>query len=421
MNQQEKPTIVYLLGAGASAGKASQMLNIDELVPKIGLPTKSSKSNGSQPSVLPVVSEFNERLAVSLAGLLNSVTGRSINDDVSLKAVWQDTYNSVRVRRGTTNIRSLAEFIDTVRESIKEQLGITLESLNREASIDTLARRYYLMKDATSKLNDLKALMSIFLIWEQYRFGVDKRYGLFWATILKGHTGNAKLPDHVKILSWNYDSQLEMSIREFFASASVADMKGKLQVLPYETSKKSGQEFDPTRFFVLKINGSVDTSLNRDRTIIDTHEYRATQIGQFRVRNIQGIQAEVANDLLFTMYNCMQGILTPELRKETISPLLTFAWEEESHIQTDLHRCLPSIKPAETLVIIGYSFPTFNRDMDRRILASMPKLKKLYVQTMPNSMGDVTSRLNALLPSEHTIKIVPIPNVDEFYVPYELN
>ena len=94
-----------------------------------------------------------------------------------------------------------------------------------QASVDTLAKKIFL-KEEYDKYNRLKkTLTSFFLICQmmnrsvnnhQYK-KVDKRYDLFFASL---HPNDRVVEfgfknAHLKIVTWNYDSQFELSYMGF--------------------------------------------------------------------------------------------------------------------------------------------------------------------------------------------------------------
>ena len=72
----------------------------------------------------------------------------------------------------------------------------------------------------------------------------------------------------------------------------------------------------------------------------------------------------------------------------------------------------------EQVVLIGYSFPFFNRQTDREIMGNMANLKKIYVQNM--NADEVESSLLAILPEGKNIEIEKIYKCSQFYLPNEL-
>jgi hypothetical protein len=70
------------------------------------------------------------------------------------------------------------------------------------------------------------------------------------------------------------------------------------------------------------------------------------------------------------------------------------------------------------LVVIGYSFPFFNRLVDRRIL-NMPDLKKIYFQAPISGIENIIQSFKSIrkLPIEGYEKIT---ETEQFFLPPEL-
>lgn len=104
---------------------------------------------------------------------------------------------------------------------------------------------------------------------------------------------------------------------------------------------------------------------------------------------------------------------------------VSFAWDNEKYLTDKYNFTLEnSIINAKTLVVIGYTFPFFNRDIDRKIFDFMPNLKKIYIQD-PNAdqiiqnLEPVLSMKNYNL-NELKMNIIPKTNTDQFFLPPEL-
>ena len=99
---------------------------------------------------------------------------------------------------------------------------------------------------------------------------------------------------------------------------------------------------------------------------------------------------------------------------------LNFAWEE-AYSKDLLEKVTPQlVKDATTLVVIGYSFPYFNRKIDRAIIENMPHLKNIYIQDKyPNR---IQQYITPVIPEDKLagLKIVPLDDVEQFYLPPEL-
>ena len=83
------------------------------------------------------------------------------------------------------------------------------------------------------------------------------------------------------------------------------------------------------------------------------------------------------------------------------------------------------VKDAQIMVVIGYSFPFFNRPIDRLIFRKMDKLEKIYIQDLyPENVKQ--SLRSALTAEELTsrkmmsrIEFIPV-NDNQFFLPPEL-
>jgi len=70
------------------------------------------------------------------------------------------------------------------------------------------------------------------------------------------------------------------------------------------------------------------------------------------------------------------------------------------------------------LVVIGYSFPFFNRDVDRLIIGEMKNLLKVYIQD-PYA-ADVKETFQAINDRIDPNMIIPLDNTKQFLLPPEL-
>ncbi len=87
------------------------------------------------------------------------------------------------------------------------------EESYKHSSIDTFAKKLYSKND--SNLKKLKYILSCFFLYEQ-TLNFDNRYDSFFASILESHT---EIPENLKIISWNYDSKLEIAFSDFSNSS----------------------------------------------------------------------------------------------------------------------------------------------------------------------------------------------------------
>ena len=75
------------------------------------------------------------------------------------------------------------------------------------------------------------------------------------------------------------------------------------------------------------------------------------------------------------------------------------------------------IYDTETLIVIGYSFPYVNSDMDSFILQNMPGLRNVYIQD-PN-YEEVKERIETMIPNKPIkVKFEQRSN-QQFFIPKE--
>ena len=76
------------------------------------------------------------------------------------------------------------------------------------------------------------------------------------------------------------------------------------------------------------------------------------------------------------------------------------------------------IEETNVLVVIGYSFPFFNRDIDNEIFKTLTGKGKLMIYFQDPLLDGNYLKEQFNLRSDVTIK--HIPKIDQFYIPYEL-
>ena len=273
---------------------------------------------------------------------------------------------------------------DAMKTMFIEDLTWLRDNALQHATIDTFAKKLYLCNRA-SDYGKLKLLLSSFFLIEQVIHPFDKRYDTFFANILNR---NAQIPDNIYIMTWNYDLQLDMAYREYG--------NGRLyECVPHDT----WTETDSARVF--RINGA-------------GNYYAANNIESDWLLNMDN---ETLLDRIFNQY-CIANRTT--LFSDGCLQLL-FAWEK---YELDKRRQIlyDKIADAQVLVVIGYSFPFFNRETDREIFSKMEKLERIYIQD-PYA-DDIKQFISSVLTEEQRTKllpsIVPLKNKTNFFLPPEL-
>lgn len=364
--------ITYLLGAGASA------------------------------NCLPVIDELPKRLELFKGLLLNKVA----YNDQSLEIVT-------------------SEIIEDAKDLIEQIDKIGVELL-RHKTIDTVAKKLYLIKECHPYLVILKKVLIVYFLFEQSYFdgdireGVvkqipDKRYDALIATIISKQVGNLSLPNNFKIITWNYDLQFEIAYREYLLQLNRSQIQEKLQAIP-SPSFLEKSVFDPSKFCLIRLNGVAGfTSAFSIKRKLSNFELVKVLI-KF-VHLYKNISDEELSNFIYSWENPNEFLYT----NKNVENIKEIAKQVMS--QTDI------------LVIIGYSFPLFNRSIDKELISACAgNAKKIYIQDpRAKEIQDllVSSFADLVTPEEYRsimgmgLKKTPVEFVsssyDQFLIPYELD
>ena len=254
---------------------------------------------------------------------------------------------------------------------------------DKHATVDTLARKYWFRGSEGRHLtNRLKAVLACYFIYAQSFVSSDKRYDSFFASILR-RGGPPKLPEDVVILSWNYDSLILKSYREFCSDAYF-----------------DHEEDHPLKACVCWLNGRAGA--------LKPYDFYSDAL-----YTTERLEVEEIVDLY-------EKFLTDD-QSLSLHPGIEFAWEESSKVETATMLC----SGATILVVIGYSFPNFNYDIDAQLINQMaPSLNRIILQTRQD-IGP-HERLKAILTKvvsrnrqKPDIEIVDLAATDYFHIPNE--
>ncbi|MDE7159910.1 MAG: hypothetical protein K2O24_03560 [Muribaculaceae bacterium] len=342
--------VVYLLGAGASYGKRSE----------ITLQTYKGLSPTGKYSIdegIPVVNEINREIDMLVKSL------KEIDPDYQTEGNFVGSF-------------------------IKDLVWLKKEA-ERHMTIDTLAKQLFLQENHT-EFDRLKRILSAFFIMMQVIYPADKRYDAFLANVL---TYPAKrIPDDITILTWNYDSQIEIAYREYNPTTNPSE--DFWRNVRKQLGITESHDFETSNGKIYKLNGSAML------------EYYGsfTRIGNPYVTDKKEFVSKLSGIYHMSTSECY----------------LRFAWEVDDDCRY-LKDVFAQIQDAEVLVVIGYTFPYFNRKIDRALFNNMPNLRKIYIQDpmaerVSQNMTPVLSGYQA----DGNIPIILLKDVDQFYLPSEL-
>jgi hypothetical protein len=268
----------------------------------------------------------------------------------------------------------------TLAQSILEELQI---ACSNHSSIDTYAKKLYLTNQ--KEFESLKFKLSFYFTLRQIIKPLDKRYDNFWASVIEK---SDTLPSNIKILSWNYDFQLEQSYSGMSSNNSLTSARTALNI------NHLGEYNAAREFSVIKLNGSATIS-DYFGNIMYFYEGSPTQSFKEKYH------------LLETAYNGAGSDHKSNLK---------FAWETTPDIiqlQNLLNGC-------DVLVVIGYSFPVFNRKIDQLVLNLLilkGTLKHIYIQDVDPEA--IFERMQEIAPL-HATKITYKKDLRQFTFPIEL-
>lgn len=353
--------ITYLLGAGASF----EVLPIVSGIPK-------------------TLEEFAEEFNPSIFNNNSPNSSFVYNDNIINNYISQNK-----------GFKNTPDYIIQFHEDIvwlKDEAG-------KHTSIDTFAKKLYLQKDF-SNLKKLKLILSCFFLYLQTK-KFDKRYDSFFASILNDLF---TLPNNLKILSWNYDLQLEIAYNKF-ANSTIENTRNVLNIFSKGQITNSGSA-KPDEFCVFKVNGTTNVTDNKNK-IYDI-------LLDFDLNDVSLVEN------LLELYRTRVNF---KLHK----PNMSFAWENFDKEKEFFNNLDNSISKTDTLIVIGYSFPFFNRKIDKLMLDAMPNLKKVYVQD-PINAEDIIEKMKGLIPNyqlntqgfkSDKVEFKPIAFTDQFFIPIE--
>jgi hypothetical protein len=322
---------------------------------------------GASANALPVVNQISDRLKIFI------------------RVLRSDAF-----KLGSEKI----DGVEKTKHDYQMQLIDDLEWLNKEtsrhASIDTFAKKLTLKREH-KLLRKLKICLSLFFAFEQIDKSLDKRYDSFFASILNSMT---KFPENIRILSWNYDAQFELSISEYINQVDLSFSETWLGV----RNKFEQKRYDPG-FGIFKLNGSASCFVKED--------YGLQKIWLL-TKEEDKIDSSVIEKIII-----QYALATSQI----ISPFLSFSWEQNNRI---LEETISETKDTKTLIVIGYSFPFFNRKIDREIIGNMQNLSTVYFQS-PEAKK-LIQRFSAVDSIKQIVpKLIPLEDdLDQFFLPPEL-
>ncbi len=299
-------------------------------------------------------------------------------------------------------MRELADWLEN-EPDISPEHGIYIQDISRDfkwladnsdkfGTVDTFAKFLYLQQKGAD-LKRLKFLLSFYFIIEQlFHHKLDQRPLIFFTSVLQYKN---ILPTNIKILNWNYDSQLQLSGNIFQQEEFQRNGNGYIHtpaLFNYYPNIGYNGSIKIDDFALVHLNGVASM-------YFDSHD------NTFNSHHIENHNNNL-NDII-TRTKGMEG-----------KYLISFAWEN-AIFDKRIEIAKSIVKETDYLVVIGYSFPFFNREIDKEIFDTLiegNKLKKIYYQD-PIRTGDFL-REQFTIPL--TVHIAHISDTQNYFVPNEL-
>ncbi|HRO83491.1 MAG TPA: hypothetical protein PK110_01590 [Niabella sp.] len=319
--------------------------------------------------------------------------------------------------------------------------GELIKKIERFYTIDTYAKNLYLQNpnlNTNKEYDSLVKYLSAFFIYEQLNkkkgekstiplferngnsmvngFDEDKeqkikdeilkdldyRYDSFLASLLKyNEKGEIEMPKEINIVSWNYDSQFEKSYMNLTSCTYDAALE-RLNFIGVE----DGKTLNPDKPAFIKLNGTA--AFYRDGSSFgNLFDYKKHHLNEESVRIFKEI------------------LTSPRNNYETA---LRFAWVKSDAANKAIDTAQKVLQESDIIVVIGYTFPYFNREEDREIFkhVNLPlrggprtqgKYHKMYIQAPSDNIESIVKRFESIKP---LAEVERFTEVDQFLIPNEL-
>lgn len=332
---------------------------------------------GASANALPIVSQIGARIEEQLAWLADQ------HSELPQKPLGESLGDY-------SHERAFNDYQAALKELHKAMLA------NLKLTIDTYARA--VQRSDSFKARQLKAVMTLFFAIEQHKGRtVDWRYEDFFNALIG--TRERRLPNNVVILTWNYDQQIAMALGQLTKDDSVFSTMRTHKI----RTLRSLAERSQSEYQVLHLNGIAGYHWEREE--IPSYD------GPHQKRSLSEIWHHWLRSFALTYY--LRGY-------HDMYPLLDYAWDLDDDLDAYLDNAMTPLAEVERLVVVGYSFPAYNRKVDMGLLRRMPKLRKLTVQVRKKHRGEeLRERLEEEVSHLHG-KIRVFEGCDHFVLPEEI-
>jgi hypothetical protein len=279
----------------------------------------------------------------------------------------------------------------------------SLETLSDQfGSVDVYAK-YLFLKGQSDLLRQVKQAIVYAFASEQSVIGKEDNRALsFLTTVMQSAH---RFPENIKIITWNFDFQLEFAA-SYFRQEEMTESEGvtvnKPPLFRYYPPLGKSYFLEPKEYSLVHMNG------------------------------IAGMYKKDENSNCKSLFPPGRGMFSERMlsdfeeKEENSHSLLTFAWEKGSAqhdlLNDRLEIAKQMVEGTDILVVVGYSFPFFNREFDQEIFNSLRgSLRKIYFQDPYRSGEFLLSQFSLHAPNHDPhLKIENVIKTDSYFVPMEL-
>jgi len=341
---------------------------------------------------------------------------------------FHETYRSI------LNIQLLrsGRIIPTLTElsgAFKGYLRSYYPTLKPHPTIDIFAKKLFLKKEDANLLL-LKKLLIVLYNFIQYSKPIDERYIKFFASILQTKESENIIPEEVNIITWNYDMQLELAYSDFIKEEDIhlEKIHKSLRIFPSPFYYYQRYE-ENNRFTITRLNGSACLGYIKGGTTNSKEKeidilFKPKSINFEEISSVKSKVWTIDENILKTISQ-YERAFENDIKLNKIYIDFTYCWERKKLAIASYMRVLNLIKNTTDLIIIGYSFPYVNREIDDNIFRNLLSIKRIIIQ---DPMEDerfnfIKDRINKLLKDRKGTKylskitIQHIKDTREFYLP----
>jgi hypothetical protein len=278
--------------------------------------------------------------------------------------------------------RGLSHEVDALLNGQIKELKLLRDHFNDFPLLttDTVMRKYYFSNSEV--YNRLKIALNLYFNLVEYINPIDHRYDALFTNLL---SNDRTLPSNIIFLNWNYDRQIRQTLEELEGF----NVKPEFHFLSHSDSEI------PQGIKEVKLNGVFAP------TSLGAKHFKETTISDNLLDHLQR-----------TVYNPRHDYYNISFTEQA-SKTIKFAWENTA-INSKLNEELEKV---EELVVVGYSFPYFNRSTDKKMLVAMSFSKPLKVIIQDKSPEKIEQIMKNIMSSFANNLTFQHQDPDVFYIP----